>query len=742
MTQTLDTNALRTAYTEFKSVYGDPQGQKWRMRYKEQVALVQGASEQDWYPADFQRHLWESGGVSGIGPGSSVSVAGAYEDADLAGYLFELRTTGLPDDPQAAAMSLQAAYDSILARVRPTYTAKRPRARIARLLAALFPHHMTCLMDDRRTYQVQGLIGAAKAPTNWIGQNPLIRARLRDVLQGLDGEDVDHAMFSWFLWEKHFGTPDVGAVEAMGVGREPMDVPEFSILPASSQGRSLFVVKNNIALLVAVVRESEQGISKDDLLEVIQEEAPHLARSSAGQVIGQALGGRLGLIRYAGGAYFPTERGLEFLNAPEPAHVLRAPLIGRVFGLAHLLLALLKRPDGITQQDAISYVQSLVPTWKTSQPASFIVLWSKITGLVAAEMRNGIMHLKLTDDGEDYALALPEDFEARWQIVDDSEGVDGDLADPVELLPEQAGTTEAPTAYSAADIIADGCFLPLSDIEAMLALLEHKKNLVLQGPPGTGKTWLARRLGYALAGAKDRTRVTAVQFQPSLSYEDFVRGWRPYAGEDGKGGLRLADGVFLECISAAKTRPNESFVLVIEEINRGNPAQILGELLTLLEADKRNEGEALRLAYPRKPDEVVFIPDNLHIIGTMNIADRSLALVDLALRRRFAFQTLEPALNGVWRAWCLAAGAPTSLVDTIQKRIVALNQTIAADNRLRSQYCVGHSFVTPPKAGVKDWTVWYRAVVETEIAPLLDEYWYDDEPTARTEKAKLMQPVE
>jgi 5-methylcytosine-specific restriction protein B len=738
MSRILDTPALRSAYADFHAAYSDARGQRWRQSYADQIAFVRTCRESEWSSPDFQRNLWESGGVSGIGPGSAVSVMGAYTDADIAKYLLTLRDTVLPEDPPAAAGALQAVYDSILDRVRPKYTEKRPRARIARLLAALFPHHMTCLMDERRTYQVQGLIGAVRAPTSWIGQNPVIRAKLREALDGLDGDDVQHAMFSWYLWETHFTTPEVGAVETLGVGREPVDVPEFSILPPASQGRSLFIVKNNIALLAAVVRESEQGISKEDLLDLIQQEAPHLARTSAGQVINQA-GGRLGLIRFASGAYIPTDRGLEFLNAPEPAHVLRAPLIGRVFGLAHLLLALQRRPEGMSQQEAIAYVLALVPSWTTSQPASFIVQWAKITGLVSAETRAGMMHLRLTDDGDDYASVLPDDFEIRWQIVEDKDLGSG--AGEEVVTSETPPTRPALSTYGATDIVADGCFLPLAHIEALLGLLTHKKNLVLQGPPGTGKTWLARRLGFALAGAKDTGRVTAVQFQPSLSYEDFVRGWRPFAGRDGQGGLRLADGVFLETITAALSRPDEVFVLVIEEINRGNPAQILGELLTLLETDKRVKEEGLRLAYSRTPDERVYVPPNLHVIGTMNLADRSLALVDLALRRRFAFHTLTPALNTAWREWCLKAGAPVALIDTMQQRLGDLNVSIADDNRLRSQFCVGHSFVTPPKGGVTDWAAWFRAVVETEIAPLLDEYWYDDEPTAKAQKSRLLQPL-
>ncbi len=209
--------------------------------------------------------------------------------------------------------------------------------------------------------------------------------------------------------------------------------------------------------------------------------------------------------------------------------------------------------------------------------------------------------------------------------------------------------------YSVDDILADGCFIERSQLEMFLKRLRTKKNLVLQGPPGTGKTWLLKRLAFALMGQRSDSRVRPVQFHPNLSYEDFVRGWRP----DGDGKLALVDGPFLEMVGAALQEPKVKHVIVIEEINRGNPAQIFGEMLTLLEADKRTPSEALELCYRRGEGERVFIPDNLYVIGTMNIADRSLALVDLALRRRFAFVDLEPQLGKTWHDWvhkeCAAA---------------------------------------------------------------------------------------
>lgn len=162
--------------------------------------------------------------------------------------------------------------------------------------------------------------------------------------------------------------------------------------------------------------------------------------------------------------------------------------------------------------------------------------------------------------------------------------------------------------YSIQNILDDGSFLSKEKLNVALSKLEQQKNLILQGPPGTGKTWLARRLAYALIGEEAVDRVKSIQFHPALSYEDFVRGWRP--GNDGK--LKLIDGPMMKIIESAKNKPKQKFVLVIEEINRGHPAQIFGEMLTLLEADKRTPNCALELTYRLPDDERVFVPSNLY----------------------------------------------------------------------------------------------------------------------------------
>ena len=304
---------------------------------------------------------------------------------------------------------------------------------------------------------------------------------------------------------------------------------------------------------------------------------------------------------------------------------------------------------------------------------------------------------------------------------------------------EDAEIGEEEWPYAIEDIIAEGCFLTIEELENILNRWRLKMNLILQGPPGTGKTWLAKRLGFALAGSNDRetaqSRLRVVQFHPSLNYEDFVRGWRPA----GDGRLQLVDGIMMQAIQAAESEPDRPFVLVIEEINRGNPAQIFGEMLTLLEVSKRKRSEAIELAYRREPGERVYVPKNLFVIGTMNVADRSLAIVDLALRRRFAFVDLEPRFGDAWRAWCSDQGLESAMLTEIETRIAALNAEITSAITLGPQFRIGHSYVTPDTdTPITDGFAWFRGRVETEIGPLLDEYWYDAPETAKEARVKLL----
>ncbi|APT94053.1 hypothetical protein CSTAT_01380 [Corynebacterium stationis] len=295
---------------------------------------------------------------------------------------------------------------------------------------------------------------------------------------------------------------------------------------------------------------------------------------------------------------------------------------------------------------------------------------------------------------------------------------------PVESELEEL-TEEAQETYSIQDILNAGCFLDRKQLETILRRWREKKNLILQGPPGTGKTWLGRKLAYAMLEDSSDETITAVQFHPSTSYEDFIEGFRPASD----GHLRLQPGPFLKAVRAASNDEGRKHFIIIEEINRGNPAQIFGEMLTLLEADKRNVESALTTIY--SPDsEPIFLPENLYVIGTMNQADRSLAMVDMALRRRFAFVDLQPQFNERWLDYCSTnCGYDRGTLEAIGTKLDALNARIAADINLGRDYEVGHSFVTPRRSSkpltAEETRKWFDAIVDTDLAPLLREYWYD-----------------
>ena len=310
--------------------------------------------------------------------------------------------------------------------------------------------------------------------------------------------------------------------------------------------------------------------------------------------------------------------------------------------------------------------------------------------------------------------------------------------DDVEDDPDPEGVRED-HPYSVDDILGDGCFLERAEVERLLDLLRDKKNLILQGPPGTGKTWIATRLAFALMGKKDSGRIRRVQLHPNLSYEDFVRGWRP----TGDGKLVIEDGVFMQAVRQASEDLSSKFAVVIEEINRGNPAQIFGELLTLLEADKRTPEAAVELCYPDADGErrPVHIPGNLYVIGTMNTADRSLALFDFAFRRRFAFAALEPTLGDVWREWVIEErGVDDALAREIERRFTELNQGIADDDRLGAQFRIGHSFVTPVRRlGAGETRGWFEKIVKSEVGPQLEEYWFDSPRMAQDAIGRILE---
>lgn len=308
-----------------------------------------------------------------------------------------------------------------------------------------------------------------------------------------------------------------------------------------------------------------------------------------------------------------------------------------------------------------------------------------------------------------------------------------------EIQDGQAGREEYDDQAFLKDV-----WMSSEDLKHLKGLLKRKKNVILQGPPGVGKTYAARRLAWAMMGEKDNSRIRMVQFHQNYSYEDFVVGYKP-----GNNGFELREGVFYEFCQQAIKNPGRDWFFIIDEINRGNLSKILGELMMLIEADHR--GESLTLPGVETP---FVVPTNVYIIGMMNTADRSLAMIDYALRRRFSFFTMAPGFESTGFGSCVNAvreglgSAPgqNGRFDELLEAVKCINADIENDPALGKGFLIGHSYLASVPMAETDGEVdeyraafeeWLFGVVNYDLLPLLEEYWYDDTEKLKDHATKL-----
>ena len=284
---------------------------------------------------------------------------------------------------------------------------------------------------------------------------------------------------------------------------------------------------------------------------------------------------------------------------------------------------------------------------------------------------------------------------------------------------EEATVIEYP-AYDAEDFLEE-VFMDEESYETLVALVRNKKNVILQGAPGVGKTFAAKRLAYSMMGVKDPNRVMMVQFHQSYSYEDFIMGFRP-----SETGFELKRGAFYNFCKNAEIDSGNEYFFIIDEINRGNLSKIFGELFMLIENDKR--GVELQLLYS---DEKFSVPGNVYIIGMMNTADRSLAMIDYALRRRFSFFEMKPGFESPqFKEYIQKLMDPH--LNQLVKAIIDLNKIIVNDDSLGSGFCIGHSYLCNLGYHYN-----LENIVEYDIIPMLREYWFDNDNLFNQEAQKL-----
>ncbi|MCD8209099.1 MAG: AAA family ATPase [Bacteroidales bacterium] len=345
-------------------------------------------------------------------------------------------------------------------------------------------------------------------------------------------------------------------------------------------------------------------------------------------------------------------------------------------------------------------------------------------------------------DPEFVSLTLDLAYEICHPASEENDGGQDGFSEEEEVSLDDFASTEEPEddtplmTYAESikppytkEMFLNEVFMTEEDYDRIRSTLEYKKNIILQGPPGVGKTFAAKRLAYSIMGKKDDDRICIVQFHQNFSYEDFVMGYKPKK----EGGYELKHGSFYNFCKKAEKDPENDYFFIIDEINRGNISKIFGELLMLIENEYRGEaGRALgiSLAYD-EAGEPFSVPENLYIIGMMNTADRSLALIDYALRRRFSFFEMKPAFGTVeddkiGGFWNYVRARDSRLLEKLIETTQRLNEDIK--KTLGSGFMIGHSyFCGLAELTDEDLAERLKAVVYCDIIPTLKEYWFDDE---------------
>lgn len=342
-------------------------------------------------------------------------------------------------------------------------------------------------------------------------------------------------------------------------------------------------------------------------------------------------------------------------------------------------------------------------------------------------LTGALLDFTFNDVPQDYSKFLADPY---WKGLYSPE-LDDDTDDSIEdtaLIP-----------YSKEDFLKE-VYMTEAKYNKLSSTLLYKKNIILQGAPGVGKTYAARRLAYSIIGCKDKSKVEFVQFHQSYSYEDFVQGYKPT-----ENGFKLREGIFYKFCQKAKADldPDSKYFFIIDEINRGNLSRIFGELLMLIEKDYRGEKAAVHLAYTEDENEKFSIPENLYIIGMMNTADRSLAIMDYALRRRFSFFEFVPAFNekedDMSTFWAYVKDKNNSKFEKLIKEVQKLNEIIAKDESLGKGFRIGHSYFITEEPVTDELLT---NIVDNELIPLLEEYWFDAPETAAEYSKMLIEAIE
>lgn len=650
----------------------------WKASCLRDLTRISSVTEKEFRTLDFQRFLWELDDIASIGPGNSVTVHGAYQDAEIVELLWQLKQWQPPPDLISRASYLDAEYNRLISLVSPRHNTRRPWARLARLFWGLRPEEMLCLVDSVRTNQFRAWLEQPIQGLGFIGQHVISRQALREAL-GPETSLTDHVLYSqfaWHVWKQLNPKQPEAITKPEVVGAKVTDTPQLAILPAKVQRKGISYVSNNLALLLSIVRGAENGNDRESLLQQIADEAPTLSSASRVNVLSQAPS--LGLLSVDGGTYRPTVAGKALLEGEPPADVLTPMMVRTVFGFAHILDDL-GHAGMLTRLETSQKCRSYYPRWTTDFAPNQLVAWMRDLGLVEIKGVGKQAIIKLTEAGEYWRSGLPNELKIPSLLLSNEL--------PDEKAPEEAAQEETTSllpdfvAPSADAILTrfhqDDQLKALIFTDAQIRMLhaalhsaQGKRFVLLAGLSGTGKTSIAR--GYAQAYCEARSLELKAHYAQVAVWPD----WTDPTGLLGFVNPLASPPTFqetpaLQLLLAAHTNPDKPYFLCLDEMNLARVEHYFAPFLSAMEGGNgRLTIHANRDAVDAIPSSIAW-PGNLFVMGTVNMDETTYPFSDKVLDRAFTFEFWDVDLEG-WSQVAATredAKAAVALVQPVLKQL-------------------------------------------------------------------------
>jgi 5-methylcytosine-specific restriction enzyme B len=675
---------VRSAYAERFPGAND---QEWFTAYVRAVREATSAPEAAFRSLSFQQHLWELDDLSTVGSGSSVVVTGAYTDPEIVEALWQLRNWSAPDDILARARALDAEFNRILGLVSPRHNHRRPSARLARIFAALRPDDVLCLLDGYRTRAVRQWLEQPSYKLGFIGQHVVLRQALREALgqeQTLE-DKVLYSQFSWFVWDYILTPDDPEAVPGpeQGEGRAT-DTPRLSILPAKAQRKGINYLSNNLDLLLSMIRAAENGIDRASLDQQIAEEAPALSRGSRANLMAQAPS--LGLLSFDNGTYRPTASGRALLEGEPAAEVLTPPMVRTVFGVAQILDDL-GRSGPLERAQIAEACKGYYPRWTTDFAPNQLVAWMRDLGLVNVDGVGAQAKISLTEAGEYWRSGLPADVKTPALLLTDERPDEKFDATETDGGGTAAARLEPPSLEAVLSRFRTNeqlKFLVFTDqqialVHAALHAANGKRFVLLAGLSGTGKTSMAQGYGRAYC--------EALGLDPQGHYEQ-VAVWPDWTDPTGLLGFvnplatppTFQETRALRLLLAATANPDKPYFLCLDEMNLARAEHYFAPFLSAMEGQDRK----LTIHSGRDPVDAIPPsipwPENLFIIGTVNMDETTYPFSDKVLDRAFTFEFWDVDLEG-WRAAAISRGASGGVLELVFPALIAMSEALQPARR-------------------------------------------------------------